>query len=121
MAAMILRTLGYKVFPVSDGVEAVEVFREKSDEIDIVILDVSMPGMNGREAYREMQKIKAATPVLFMTGHSLDGIQANFILEEGFNVILKPFTLVSLGRKIREVLHGKGQGSTDPLSQNLEP
>jgi two-component system cell cycle sensor histidine kinase/response regulator CckA len=116
IAAMMLSTLGYKVHPVADGLEAVEVFREKSDEIDIVVLDVSMPGMNGREAYREMQQIKAATPVLFMTGHSLDGIQASFILEEGFDVIQKPFTLVSLGRRIGEVLHHnrKGQGSTDP-------
>ena len=63
-----------------------------------------------------MRTINAATPVLFMTGHSLDGIQANFILEEGFDAIQKPFTLVSLGRKIREVIHhGKGQGLTDPL------
>jgi len=115
-ATMMLGTLGYKVLPVADGLEAVEVFREESDEIDIVVLYVSMPGMNGREAYREMQKIKAATPVLFMTGHSLDGIQASFILEEGFDVIQKPFTLVSLGRRIGEVLHHnrKGQGPTAP-------
>jgi DNA-binding response OmpR family regulator len=81
-----------------------------------------MPGMNGREAYREMQTIKAATPVLFMTGHSLGGIQANFILEEGFDAIQKPFTLLSLGKRIREVLHhGKGQGSTGrPLPENPE-
>ena len=87
------------MFSASDGVEAVAVFREKLHEIDIVILDVAMPGMNGHEAYREMQTIKSGTPVIFMTGYSLDGVQTNFILEEGFDVIQKPFTLISLGRK----------------------
>ena len=44
------------------------------------------------------------------TGYSLDGVQTNFILEKGFDVIRKPFTLISLGKKIREILHGRKQG-----------
>jgi two-component system cell cycle sensor histidine kinase/response regulator CckA len=116
ITAHVLGTLGYKVFSVSDGVEAVAVFRENAHEIDIVVLDVAMPGMNGHEAYQEIQTIKAGTPVLFMTGYSLDGVQANFILEEGFDAIQKPFTLISLGKKIREVLHGRKQGGNIPRS-----
>jgi two-component system, cell cycle sensor histidine kinase and response regulator CckA len=110
----ILRSLGYKVFSASDGVEAVALFRENAQEINIIILDVAMPGMNGHEAYQEIQTIKAGTPVIFMTGYSLDGIQTNFILEEGFAVIQKPFTLMSLGKKIRDVLHGRKQGEVIP-------
>jgi CheY-like chemotaxis protein len=110
----ILGGLAYKVFSASGGLEAVTLFKEKLCEIDIVILDVAMPGMNRHEAYREIQTIKAGTPVIFMTGYSLDGVQANFILEEGFDVIRKPFTLISLGRKIREALRSKGQGNGNP-------
>jgi len=107
----ILKTLGYKVFSVSDGSEAVSLFREKSGEIDIVVLDIAMPAMNGYEAYRAMQVIRQDTPVLFMTGYSLDGIQVNNILEEGLAVIQKPFMLASLGNKIREVLKGSRQAT----------
>jgi CheY-like chemotaxis protein len=114
----ILRSLGYKVFPAADGVEAVALFRENAQEINIVILDVAMPGMNGHEAYQGIQTIKAGTPVIFMTGYSLDGIQTNFILEEGFAVIRKPFTLMSLGKKIRDVLHGRKQGEVIPRSRD---
>jgi two-component system, cell cycle sensor histidine kinase and response regulator CckA len=119
ITAHILRTLGYKVFSASDGVEAVALFRENAHEIDIVILDVAMPEMNGHEAYREIQAIKAGTPVIFMTGYSLDGVQTNFILEEGYDVIQKPFTLVSLGKKIRDVLNGgKREGGNNlPIVQ----
>ncbi len=112
ITAHILKTLGYKVFSASDGVEAVALFKENAQEIDIVVLDVAMPGMNGRETYREIQAIQAGIPVLFMTGYSLDSVQTNFIREEGFDVIQKPFTLASLGKKVREVLHKKEESET---------
>jgi len=111
-----LKTLGYKVFSVSDGAEAVSLFKEKSGEIDIVVLDVAMPAMNGYEAYRAIQAIRQDTPVLFMTGYSLDGIQMNSILEEGLDVIQKPFMLASLGSKIRDVLRGSRQATTSSSS-----
>jgi DNA-binding NtrC family response regulator len=112
----ILKTLGYWVFSSANGVEAVELFRENAHEIDIAVLDVAMPEMNGHKAYQEIQTIKAGAPVLFMTGYSLGGVQTNFILEEGFDVIQKPFTLISLGKKIREILHSREQGETIPQS-----
>ncbi len=112
ITAHILKTLGYKVFSASDGVEAVALFKKNAQEIDIVVLDVAMPGMNGRETYREIQAIQAGIPVLFMTGYSLDSVQTNFIREEGFDVIQKPFTLASLGKKVREVLHKKEDSET---------
>jgi CheY-like chemotaxis protein len=115
IAANILKNLGYRIFLAADGMEALDIFRKNSHEIDMVLLDVVMPGLNGREAYREMKKIKTGIPVLFVTGYSLDGIQTNFIFEERFDVIQKPFTLVSLGKKIREVLDWK-----DSENQNID-
>lgn len=107
IAATILKTLGYNVLQASNGLEALTVFKEKQQQIDIVLLDIAMPVMNGREAYREITKIKEGVPVLFVTGYSLDGIQTNFLQEEGFDAIQKPYTLLSLGQKIRNVLDSK--------------
>lgn len=122
IAAHTLRVLGYSVFSASDGLEAVSIFKEKSGDIDIVILDVAMPVMNGYETYRTMQTIKQNTPVLFMTGYSLDGVQINNILEEGFDVIQKPFMLTTLGHKIREILKKDRQTTTaSPLSRDSGP
>ncbi len=104
IAAAILRTLGYSVLLASDGKEALDIVKEKYNDIDLVLLDVAMPILNGREAYREIRKIRADLPVLFATGYSLDGLQTSFIPQEGYEAIQKPYTLTALGRKIREVL-----------------
>ncbi len=104
IAASILKSLGYRVTATSDGEEALALFRKDPDGIDMVFLDIAMPGLNGFETYREMKKIRGSIPVLFVTGYSLDSIQTQFIKEEGLSAIQKPFTLVTLGTKIREVL-----------------
>ena len=113
VAAAVLKTLGYNVYLAADGMEALTILKEKVGEIDMVLLDVSMPVMNGVDAFREMKKVRADLPVLFVTGYSLDGIQTNFIFEEGYEAIHKPYTLHALGKKIREVLEkGKPSGGS---------
>ena len=107
IAASILKALGYRVIATSDGEAALAVFEKDFRDIDMVLLDIAMPGMGGLETYREMKKIKGSVPVLFVTGYSLDGLQVQFIHEEGLSAIQKPYTLVTLGNKIREVLDKK--------------
>ncbi len=104
VALNILEALGYKVVLAVDGQDAVEVFTEKRDSIDLVLLDLVMPRLNGLEAYREMKKIRPSIAALFMTGYSIDPAQTDFILEEGRDLMHKPYTFQALGRKIREVL-----------------
>ncbi|HOW55950.1 MAG TPA: PAS domain S-box protein [Syntrophorhabdaceae bacterium] len=104
IAASILKNLGYQVLATSDGESALALFKERPGEIDMVFLDIAMPGINGLEAYRGMKKIRDDIPVLFVTGYSLDGMHTQFIEEEGLSAIQKPYTLVTLGGKIREVL-----------------
>lgn len=110
VASDILRKLGYKVLVASDGLKAVDIFRERQNDIDCVMLDIVMPRLNGRETYREIEKIRPGTPVVFVTGYSLEGIQTSFIVEEGFDAIQKPYTLDVIGKKIREVLDRKKIG-----------
>jgi CheY-like chemotaxis protein/two-component sensor histidine kinase len=110
VASDILRKLGYKVLVAPDGLKAVDIFRERQNDIDCVMLDIVMPRLNGRETYREIEKIRPGTPVVFVTGYSLEGIQTSFIVEEGFDAIQKPYTLDVIGKKIREVLDRKKIG-----------
>jgi PAS domain S-box-containing protein len=104
IASEILQTLGYRTMVASNGEEALQIFKTKSQEIDLVLLDVVMPKQGGKEAYEEMRKIKPSVRSLFMTGYSLGGIHTNFIREQGIDAIQKPYSSELLGQKIREVL-----------------
>ncbi len=104
VASAMLTALGYQTVLASDGEEAVHIFREKHDEIDLVLLDVVMPRLGGKEAYEEMKKIKPSMNSLFVTGYSLSGIHTNFILEQGIDALQKPYSAELLGKKVREIL-----------------
>ncbi len=100
----ILQSLGYKVYSAANGVEAVEIFKEKANEIDLVLLDIVMPIMSGYEAMKEIVKIKPGVKILFTTGYSLNGLNLNL---QGFDILQKPYSYESLALKIREVLDRK--------------
>jgi two-component system, cell cycle sensor histidine kinase and response regulator CckA len=100
----ILRKLGYTVLTSGIGAEAIELFRERKDDIDIIILDMIMPGLSGLEIYDRIREIRDDIKVILSSGYSLNG-QASKILKHGCNgFIQKPFDITSLSRKIREVL-----------------
>jgi len=100
----LLETMGYRVFSAVDGFDALEVYKKNKEEIDIVILDMVMPGMSGDEVCDELKKINSDIKILFSTGYSLDG-QASRLLRHGCNeFIQKPFNLSELSVKIKEVL-----------------
>jgi CheY-like chemotaxis protein len=100
----LLETMGYQVFVAKDGQEATQLYKEKQDEIDIVLLDIVMPNMGGREAYEALKKINADVKVLLLSGYSIDGL-ATEILERGANAFIqKPFSMKELSGKMREVL-----------------
>jgi two-component system cell cycle sensor histidine kinase/response regulator CckA len=99
-----LKEIGYKVLPAVSGKEAVEVYEEHKDEIDLVILDVIMPGMSGGEVYDRIKEINPDIKVLLSSGYSVEG-RATEILERGCNgFIQKPFDIEVLSHKIRETL-----------------
>jgi two-component system, cell cycle sensor histidine kinase and response regulator CckA len=104
VGAEILEALGYKVLTARSGPEAVEVFRMNKDRIDIVVLDMIMPGMGGGDAYDQLREIDPGVKVLLSTGYSLRG-EASEILKRGCNgFIQKPFNIKMLSQKLREIL-----------------
>lgn len=99
-----LESLGYKVMTALDGKTAVEIFRQFSGEIALVILDVIMPGMSGGEIFDALKAINPRVQVLLASGYSLSG-QAEEILSRGcVGFIQKPFSLEQLSVRLRDIL-----------------
>jgi PAS domain S-box-containing protein len=104
----LLETLGYKVITSSSGKDAVEIYRSRKEEIDIVILDMIMPDMGGGEAFALMKIINPNIRVILSSGYSLNG-QAADIMKQGCKTFIqKPFSIDELSKKVREVLDLKG-------------
>jgi len=100
----LLETLGYKTLTARNGREAIELYREYRKDIHMVILDMIMPGMNGRDTFLRLKEIDAEVKVLLASGYSIEG-EAAKILELGCRgFIQKPFSIVELSQKIRTVL-----------------
>jgi CheY-like chemotaxis protein len=98
---------GYKVIEAPNGEAGLKVSEEHSGTIEILITDVVMPGIGGREL---AQRVSAARPnikVLFLSGYTEDAIIHEGVLEPGTAFLQKPFTLQMLSRKVREVLRGE--------------
>ncbi|MBC2696036.1 MAG: response regulator [Desulfobacteraceae bacterium] len=99
----LLEALGHEVFTAGNGKEAVEVYKKKWDNIDLVLMDMVMPNMGGGEAYYLMKEINPNVKVLLSSGYSIDG-KAKEILARGCNgFIQKPWTIKELSKKIREI------------------
>jgi PAS domain S-box-containing protein len=99
-----LKRLGYKVFASSDPREAVRLFQQNKDEINILMTDVVMPEMSGREVWEAVSAIRPDLRCLFVSGYTADVIATHGILSEGVHFLQKPYTVDALGRKLREVL-----------------
>jgi len=101
---LVQETFGYRVIEAVDGEEAVARFREHHDEIDMIVMDVVMPKLNGRQAYVEICEIRQQGKVLFMSGYAPDFIESKGIATEGFTFINKPVAPMDLLKTVREIL-----------------
>ena len=100
----ILEALGYTAFIARSGKEAIEVYENNKEKIDLIILDMIMPGMGGGEVYDQLKEIHRDIKVLLSSGYSIEG-QATEILRRGCDgFIQKPFNIEKLSHKIREIL-----------------
>jgi two-component system cell cycle sensor histidine kinase/response regulator CckA len=100
----LLNRMGYKVLTARSGKEAIEIYEKNKAGIDIVILDMIMPGMGGAETFELLKKINPAVKILLSSGYSLES-QAADILERGCSgFIQKPFRMKTLSQKIRIIL-----------------
>lgn len=104
LAHLILKGAGYNVIVAANGRQALEAFETHREEVDLVILDVVMPRMGGREVMTRMRKVRPDIKVMFTSGYSDSGMHANFILEGNLELVKKPYTTEGLRAAVRRVL-----------------
>lgn len=102
---LMLSSLGYKIISASSGHEGIEMLKQNETQVKIVVCDVIMPQMNGRETVRRIHKLYPKLNALFITGYG-GGTEEKYYTEENkeIPVILKPFNRDKLAGKIREIL-----------------
>jgi CheY-like chemotaxis protein len=104
LAGRILKTQGYTVLETADGNEALRICKGRKEPVYLILTDVVMPGMSGRELAERLKKFQPEIRVLYMSGYTDNAIVHHGVLEKGMNYIQKPFTIEGLARKVREVL-----------------
>ena len=103
----LLQELGYNVIAARSGEEAVKLYNKNRDKIDLVVMDMIMPGMGGGETFDRLKAVNPDVKVLLSSGYSING-QASKILERGCDgFIQKPFNLNQLSEKIRGIVAKK--------------
>jgi PAS domain S-box-containing protein len=104
LALQVLERAGYTVLTAEDGEEAIRVFDAHKGAIDLALLDVVMPKLGGRAVFTHIQKTRPQTRVLFASGYTTELGHTDLVLEEGTQLILKPWQSDDLLRMVREVL-----------------
>jgi nitrogen-specific signal transduction histidine kinase/CheY-like chemotaxis protein len=104
VSVQMLKELGYKVLPAHNGKEAIEIFKQNTDKVAIVILDLIMPGMGGGEVYERLKEIDPTVKVLLSSGYSINGQVAEILNRGCDGFIQKPFKLNELSFKLREII-----------------
>ncbi|NLG35772.1 MAG: PAS domain S-box protein [Lentisphaerae bacterium] len=104
MSRAVLQRLGYVVVAAASPEEALRLVRSHHGRLDLLMTDVVMPGMNGRELALSLMAIRPDLRLLFMSGYTADVIAHQGMLDEGVHFIQKPFTKRDLAAKLREVL-----------------
>lgn len=102
-----LHEMGYQVLTAENGMQAVEIFREKKETIDFVILDIIMPVMGGAETFDRLREIRPDIRVLLSSGYSADSEATEIIARGCAGFLQKPYKMVELSKKIEELLKKK--------------
>ncbi len=107
LTSIMLKQLGYEVLPASNGGEALLLAEKHAGRIDLLMTDVVMPRMNGRELAERLRRLKPDLKVLFTSGYTEDVIVHHGIVTQELSFIGKPYSLHALATKLREVLDPK--------------
>jgi len=110
-----LRAAGYQVLAAGRGEEALALLRGHQGEVDLVVSDVVMPGMSGREVADALRVLRPGLQVLFVSGYTQDAIAHHGVLEEGVELLEKPFTPATLLARVRALLDRVAGGASPPL------
>jgi len=104
LTGRILSRQGYHVLEASSGEEALRIFKKRKEPFHLLLTDVVMPQMSGRQLEEQLSRVCQDFKVLYMSGYTDNAITHHGVLEKGMNYIQKPFTVDGLIRKVREVL-----------------
>jgi CheY-like chemotaxis protein len=114
----VLTARGYTVLEAAEGAEALAVATRHQAPIHLVLSDVVMPNMNGRELAERLRTVRPDTRVLFMSGYDDDAIARRGVLAPGVAFIEKPFTIDAIARRVRDVLDEVGTHAGDIGAQS---
>ena len=115
----ILERKGYNVLVATDGPDAIGVCSRHEGPVHLILTDVVMPGMNGRELYETLAPSHPDAKVLYMSGYTDDAVIQRGILHTGTAYLQKPFLPETLAQKVREVLDGDSARPT--AGRSAEP
>ncbi len=107
MTKKLLTDFGYTVIAAVNGMDAVSKFRENSQSIDMLMFDLIMPQMNGKEAFDEIRRVSPGIKALFYSGYAPEVIRQKVTLAAGTDLMAKPASPVEVLRKVRSVLDGE--------------
>ncbi len=117
LAQVFLESNGFRVLSAPSGEAALEIAVRHSGSFDLLLTDVVMPGMNGRVLAEQLSMRQPGLKVLFMSGYTDSFIAGHGVLQEGTNLLHKPFTEETLVSKVREVLDGAKNASSDSKAE----
>ena len=100
----ILRSNGYEVIETKDAEQALSIIRASGNRIDLLLTDIIMPGVNGRELASRAQEIRPGLPTLFVSGYSGEALAERDLIADGVALLKKPFSLKELSARVREIL-----------------
>ncbi len=113
VARQMFEMLGFRVLTACDGVEAVEVMREKKHDIDLVVLDLAMPRMSGEETFHALKAVDPKIPIIISSGYSEAEVMRHFEVAELAGCIPKPFSFQNLKEALSRVFE-EGETESDP-------
>ncbi len=99
-----LRKYGYRVIEAADGVEGLDICRRHRGPIDLLLTDMIMPGLNGKQLADQAIAVRPSLPVLFMSGHTQDALGQRGMVQRATELIQKPFTPAELARRVQDVI-----------------
>ncbi|HEY6097583.1 MAG TPA: response regulator, partial [Candidatus Deferrimicrobium sp.] len=104
LGGRMLEHLGFTVLTAADGLQAVDLYRKRRGEIDLVLMDLTMPHMDGGEAFGELRRINPDVRVILSSGYSRDDVAGRFAGKNLAGVLQKPYTLAKLTEALSMVM-----------------
>ena len=104
LACAVLKRAGYTVLEAGDGLEAIDIFRQTPDDIALLLLDVVMPRLGGHATFESIRRIKPDVATVFLSGYDESTLHTDFVLDDGLQLLQKPYTPNALLETVRKAL-----------------